>query len=127
MEGSRLASRFWLLVCCISFIAAALTWGERPATPGAEAARVPTATPADVEPASDAAVPEPPPAATPSPVAAADPPRAAAPAAPLRVLPSATDTGTTVLRCTLRGRVTYVDPSSACPEGATAKLTVLPR
>ncbi len=127
MESSRLASRFWLLVCFISFIAAALTWGNRPATPSAEGGRAPTAAPADVGPASDTAAPAPPPAATPALAAADEAPRAAAPAAPVRVMPNAADSGTTVLRCTLRGRVTYVDPSSACPEGATTKLTVLPR
>lgn len=127
MEGSRLASWFWLLVCCISFIASALTWGDRQASPGTEGARAPTATPEEVNPLDSAAAALPTPPAPAEPSVPAAPAGEATPTVPLRVLPSAPDAGTSVLRCTLRGRVTYVDPSSACPDGASAKLTVLPR
>lgn len=127
MESSRLASWFWLLVCVVSFVAAAVTWASRPATTARAASR--SADAAEPEPASATSAPlqqAGAPIETP-PADAAPPPEPNRPV-PVRVMPSdAGTTGTTVLRCTLRGKVTYVDPSSACPEGASVKLTVLPR
>lgn len=111
-----------MLVCCISFIASALTWGERPSSPNAEA--VPASVPDDVKPAD--AVPVAPARTEPS-AATAEPTTVAAPPTQPRALPAPSESGTTVLRCKLRGRVTYADPSAACPDGASAKLTVLPR
>jgi hypothetical protein len=127
MERSRLASWFWLLICIISFVAFAITWAGRPAPLPHALPR--TADAAEPDPASAVSAPLPQAGAlieTPPPEAAA--PVAANRADPIRVMPSDPGTAsTTVLRCTLRGRVTYVDPSAACPEGASVKLTVLPR
>jgi hypothetical protein len=130
MERPAFPSWFWLLLCIASFAASLLTWnGPRPAARQLkaqvnESSNVgPVATVKPAPSNSDAAsAPEPPsdiPAASP----AADRARSASP----RVIPVDTAGGTKVLRCTVRGRVTYIDPSSSCPDGAAGKITVLPR
>ncbi|MEQ1804596.1 MAG: hypothetical protein ABL900_04390 [Burkholderiaceae bacterium] len=63
----------------------------------------------------------------------AEPAQAEAPtAAPAQatfaaVLPADTGNATKVLRCVVRGRVTYVDAAATCSDGSPGKLTVLPR
>lgn len=132
MERSALPSGFWLLLCIVSFVASAVAWNSRRTEPSQ--AKAQTGESYNVVPAGAAA-----PAAEPSKSDAASAPDAPAdnqavgaaanpvPGEPPRILPIDTGTGTKVLRCTVRGRVTYVDPSSACPDGAAGKITVLPR
>lgn len=120
------AEWFWLLVCIASFAASFITWGNRHT--------VPPAGKAAVEPGRSIATPL---VSMPAPAAPDDPgirdPAATSPAqqpradAAPRELPGDAGNSIKVLRCTLRGRVTYVDPASACPDGAVAKVTVLPR
>jgi hypothetical protein len=123
----RLPSGFWLLVCVTSFSASALGWSlERPA-PARQVQPLPAQAAAPIE--SD----EPTPAALPA-VSAA--PTRAETAAPRTAPPQATfaavvpgdAAGTAkVLRCVVRGRVTYVDVTAACADGSAGKVTVLPR
>lgn len=127
----RLPAGFWLLLGIASLFGSLLTWtGQRidakrqiaaaaraavmNASAAAAASSEPAAAPADPGHKTRA-----PPAieATPAP-AVSQPPR---------MLPMAPSTGIKVLRCTVRGRVTYIDTASACPDGSPGKITLLPR
>lgn len=81
-------------------------------------------------PAADQARASPPPRAEPG-AARTEPPKSRDPestgAEVPRFLPAAAGNGTRVLRCSVKGRVSYVDPSSTCPDGSAGKITVLPR
>jgi hypothetical protein len=129
----RLPSWFWLLLCLASFSSSALVWGleqmSKPhsypieATADAQPAELPAAEPmaqttdrSDPTVAADLPVPESAPA-----VARAEPPQ------PLSTAPGEVTLTTKVLRCVVRGQVTYVAVTSACADGSEGKITVLPR
>ncbi len=123
--SARLPSWFWLFVCVASFAGSALAWRlERPAKasalqpPPAEAA-------ANDEPAE-------PRQAVPPTVAPEPAPTQVPPAAPPQVsfaaaMPNDGGSGIKVLRCVIRGRVTYVDVAATCADGSLGKVTLLPR
>ena len=124
-----LPSWFWMLLCAISLFGALLAWASQWIDASQRRAAPPASLNADantisVPPASvpdSAGESKPGPALSVAP-AAQDPADAQAP----RVLPSDTGIGTKVRRCTIRGRVTYIDASSACADGSAGKITVLP-
>jgi hypothetical protein len=130
MDRPALPSWFWLLLCIVSFAASLLTWNS----PRTDVLRVkaPNNEPSNVVPVPAAQPASPITDAASAPEAAADIPASSPAVEPLRsssprVIPVDTHSGTKVLRCTVRGRVTYVDPSLACPDGAAGKITVVPR
>ena len=128
---ARLPSWLWMLLCIVSFTAALGSWNaqrlerarseseQQPAAGAPEFASIPASasTPAAAELAPELkrnpAV-QPPPA---TPASIETP----------RLMPVESGSGTRVLRCSARGRITYIDPSSACPDGSVGKLTTLPR
>jgi hypothetical protein len=125
--SARLPSWFWLLVCIASFAGSVLAWSlERRSRTAASAEHAMSReTPAD---AADSGAP---------PLADALAGRSERPAeaaasqhsgpAVFTAPPTAdTAAGTRVLRCVVRGRVTYIDAASACPDGSAGKITVLP-
>lgn len=130
MNG-RLPSWFWMLVCVASFGSSALAWNlERPGKARAIRQPAPETTPRS-EPAVPPQVAPPPVIAEPAQfemaevavVAPATPPKATSAAMP----PSNAAGGAKVLRCVVRGRVNYVDATSACGDGSPGKLTFLTR
>ena len=123
--SARLPSWFWLLVCVASFAGSALAWSlERPAK--ARQVHQPAAPVAtSVEPDESTPITPPPAVTEPAP---AEVPASAPPQARLAVaLPRDTQGGARILRCVVRGRVTYVDAASVCADGSEGKVTVLPR
>ena len=124
----RLPSWFWMLVCVASFGSSALAWNlERPGK-----ARTLDQPAPETAPRRE---PEVPPQVAP-PAGTAEPARmevaVVQPAPPPQTTFAAPPTshaagGATVLRCVVRGRVTYVDTTSACGDGSPGKLTVLTR
>ena len=118
----RLPSWFWLLLCLASFGGSVLAWSvERPVKARPVAAPAAVATNLEPDESTSNALPS---------AAAQAPP--VAPTAPTRpvltvALPSDTGTAPRVLRCDVRGRVTYIDIASACPDGSQGKVTLLPR
>ncbi len=123
--SARLPSWFWMLVCVASFAGSALAWSlERPGKerplrqPSVEVTA--QSEPEVLTPTAQPSVP-----AEPAQVEAT---RAApAQATFVAVLPADTGNATKVLRCVVRGRVTYVDAAATCSDGSPGKLTVLPR
>jgi hypothetical protein len=127
--SARLPSWFWLLLCIASFAGSVLAWrlespSRGPAAASAEAAVTSDSSvdAPDISPplAGDLAALGELPAPAPADARAAAATFTAAP-------PSDSVTGTKVLRCVVRGRVTYVDVTSACADGSAGKITVLPR
>jgi hypothetical protein len=123
----RLPSWFWLLVSVASFSASALGWSlERPAQ-ARQLQRLSAEAVAPIE--SDEPTPPALPVvgAAPTPVETAAPPPAPPQATFAAVLPGDAGGAAKVLRCVVRGRVTYVDVATACADGSAGKVTVLPR
>lgn len=119
---------WWLALAMASFAAALATWQDQrldrirppaigqpaPSAPAAESS-LPAASP--IEPAQTATAPAA--ASITTGGSVADP----APAADAPVQPGA---GRVVLRCVVRGQVTYKDLNAGCPEGAAQRVTVFP-
>lgn len=124
-----LPSWFWMLLCAISVFGALQGWASQWIDAGQRGG----ATPAELN--ADANTPTRPAASAPD-VAGESSPGPALPVAPVaqdsastqapRVLPSEAASGTKIRRCTIRGRVTYIDASAACADGSAGKITVLP-
>lgn len=122
-----LPSWFWMILCAISLFGALLAWASqwldasqrRAATPAALNADATSVPPASVPDSAGESKPNP---ALPVAPGAQNPAGAQAP----RVLPADIGNGTKVRRCTIRGRVIYIDASSACADGSAGKITVLP-
>lgn len=123
--NTRLPSWFWLLLCVASFAGAVLAWSlDRPRT--ARQFSPPVAVAANPEPEESPSSPSALPAVPAQPTqanAAITGVRTAFSVAP----PVDTGAAPRVLRCDVRGRVTYIDVASACPDGSQGKVTVLPR
>jgi hypothetical protein len=124
-----LPSWFWMLLCAISLFGALLAWASQRIDAGQRRAATPTTLNAEANTTSDAPVSVPDRAGDSKP----NPDLSVTPAAQnpagaqtLRVLPAEQGNGTKVRRCMIRGRVTYIDASSACADGSAGKITVLP-
>ncbi|MFZ2649143.1 MAG: hypothetical protein WA210_03455 [Burkholderiaceae bacterium] len=131
----RLPSSFWLVLCVISFGSSVLAWSlehrgdTRQAFPTADIVTItepgeaaPRAAPPLVEPPEQGAEPM-------VPAVEAELPTQAPLTAALRADtgdPADAEKGVKVLRCVVRGRVTYVDAASACADGSAGKVTVVP-
>ena len=125
-------SSWWLALAIAGFVAAGASWQDqrlerlRPPASNAGAAR-PASDVADGHAAQPGAVqPRTAPAATEPVSASLAPDRAAAEAPPALQRPVDPPAGRVVLRCVIRGQVTYKDVDAGCPEGAAERVTVFP-
>jgi hypothetical protein len=127
---TRFAPWFWLLLGTGSLIGSYVEWTaqrratDRPAVRSTAALRA-SDLPAPVSPAvpgSDARAADPPAQDAPAPDPAAAPAVVVVP----RILAPEPSGATRVLRCVVRGRVTYVDASAACPNGSAGRIKVVP-
>ncbi len=126
--SARLPSWFWLLLCVASFAGSVLAWSfEFPSrTPGADSAEQATTRDASAD-AADSSSPSAGNLAVLSELPADAPvDQRAVPTTFTAPPPTESGAGTKVLRCVVRGRVTYIDANSACPDGSAGKITVLP-
>ena len=124
-----LPSWFWMLLCAISLFGALLAWASQWIEANQRRATPPAALNADANPYSVPPAPVPDGAgdSKPSPDLSVAPAQAnSAGAQAPRILPADAGAGTKVRRCTIRGRATYIDASSACADGSAGKITVLP-
>jgi len=124
-----LPSWFWMLLCAISLFGALLAWTSQWIDANQRRAAPPAALNADANPnpVPPAPVPDGAGDSMPNPDLSVAPAAAnSAGAQAPRVLPADAGAGTKVRRCTIRGRVTYIDASSACADGSAGKITVLP-
>lgn len=124
-----LPSWFWMLLCAISLFGALLAWASQWIDANQRRAAPAAALNAAANPISDppASVPDSAGDSKPNPdVSVAPATTNSAGAQAPRVLPADAGAGTKVRRCTIRGRVTYIDASSACADGSAGKITVLP-
>ena len=126
--SARLPSWFWMLLCIAATAGSVLAWSlERSTRTSGAYSAVPAVT---SDSSADAADGNPPLAGD---LAALGEVPAQAPAnhlgGPATLTappPSDSAAGIKVLRCVVRGRVTYVDSTSACADGSAGKITVLP-
>jgi hypothetical protein len=124
-----LPSWFWMLLCAISLFGALLAWASQWIDANQRRAAPPAALNADANPnpVPPAPVPDGAGDSKPNPDLSVAPAAAnSAGAQAPRILPADAGSGTKVRRCTIRGRVTYIDASSACADGSAGKITVLP-
>lgn len=114
---------FWLVLAVVCFIAAFGVWQNQ----RLERMRPPaSAAPASAAgPLKASAVAEPGPAAAQR-LEAVAPGAAAAEAASAPMREPNPQAGRQVLRCVVKGRVTYRDLNAGCPEGASERVTVFP-
>jgi hypothetical protein len=116
-RGAALPSVFWLLLCIVSFLAALLAWNQQ----RSERLRRSTPVPVLTAPA---------PVAQPRPVVSVAPEepapaRSAAPPFVPQTRPHDPNSGPKVLRCVVKGRVTYLDAAAVCPDGSAGRITIL--